>query len=60
VWPAGFLPLKAAQAFSDFALTHRTNVIGYLATTWDETSIANSPNWPPIKEILPQWVKPKK
>ena len=55
VWPAGFLPLKAAQKFSDFALAQRTNVIGYLATTWNETSITNSPNWPPIKAILPRW-----
>jgi hypothetical protein len=55
VWPAGFLPLKAAQQLSDFALAQRTNCLGYLATTWDETSITNSPNWPPIKEILPRW-----
>ena len=55
VWPAGFLPLKSAEAFSNYALTQRTNVIGYLATTWTETSITNSPNWPPIKEILPRW-----
>lgn len=55
VWPAGFLPLKAANQFSDFALAQRSQVIGYLATTWNETSITNSPNWPPIKELLPRW-----
>ncbi len=50
------MPLKAAQQFSDFALAHRTNsVVGYLATTWNETRIANAPNWPPIREILPRW-----
>jgi hypothetical protein len=56
VWPAGFLPLKAAQAFSDFS-RRQTNdlVVGWLATTWNETSISNAPNWPPIKEILPRW-----
>ncbi len=56
VWPAGFLPLKAASAFSDFS-QQQTNalVIGWLATTWNETSITNSPNWPPIKEIIPRW-----
>jgi hypothetical protein len=60
VWPSGFMPLKAALAFSDFSQSHQTNVIGYLATTWNETSITNSPNWPPIKEILPRWITPKK
>ncbi len=55
VWPAGFLPLKAARQLSDFSLAQRANVIGYLATTWNETGMTNSPNWPPIKEILPQW-----
>jgi hypothetical protein len=57
VWPAGFLPLKAAKQFSDFSLAQKTNVVGYLATTWNETSITNAPNWPPIKEILPRWKK---
>jgi hypothetical protein len=61
VWPSGFLPLKAAEAFSDFS-QQQTNalVIGWLATTWNETSIADSPNWPPIREILPRWRAPKK
>jgi hypothetical protein len=61
VWPAGFLPLKAAQAFSDFS-QQRTNalVLGWLATTWNETSINNSPDWPPIKEIIPRWHEPAK
>ena len=58
VWPAGFLPLKAARAFSDYAQAHPTNVIGYLATTWTTTNIANMPEWPPIKEILPRWENP--
>ena len=57
VWPSGFLPLKAAQQLSEFSLTQRTNVVGYLATTWNQTSITNAPEWPPIKEILPQWRK---
>lgn len=56
VWPAGFLPLKATRAFSDYSFGQKTNaVIGYLCTTWNETSISNSPDWPPIKEILPRW-----
>jgi hypothetical protein len=57
VWPAGFLPLKAAQALSDYSRMQGTNVIGYLATTWNMTSITNAPRWPPIREILPQWGK---
>jgi hypothetical protein len=61
VWPSGFLPLKAALAFSDFS-QQQTNalVIGWLATTWNETSITNSPNWPPIKEIISRWREVKK
>ena len=56
VWPTGFQPLNAARQLSDFARAGGiTNVIGYLATTWNETSVTNSPNWPPIKEILPDW-----
>jgi len=58
IWPSGFLPLKASRAFSDYAQAHPTNVIGYLATTWNTTSISNAPQWPPIKEILPLWKKP--
>jgi len=59
VWPAGFMPLKAAQAFSDFS-QRQTNalILGWLATTWNETSITNSPDWPPIREILPRWRSP--
>ena len=55
VWPAGFQPLKAAAQLNDFALAHRTEVLGYLATTWNETSIARSPDWPPIRDLLPRW-----
>ncbi len=56
VWPAGFEPLAASRAFSYFARADMSgHVVGFLATTWNETSIANSPDWPPIKEILPLW-----
>lgn len=58
VWPAGFQPVGAARALSDFAKGQQDErVIGYLATTWNETKITNAPSWPPIKEILPGWVK---
>jgi len=56
VWPAGFMPVRAARAFSDFSQQQSNHlVLGWLATTWNETSITNSPEWPPIKEILPRW-----
>lgn len=55
VWPAGFMPLQAAEQLSDCAQAQGTNVVGYLATTWNETSITNAPEWPPIKDILPRW-----
>ena len=58
VWPAGFQPVGAARALSDFAKGQQDErVIGYLATTWNETKITNAPSWPPIKEILPGWRK---
>ena len=55
IWPSGFTPVKASQSFSDYAHSHGSNVIGYLATTWNQTTISNSPNWPPIRDILPSW-----
>jgi hypothetical protein len=55
VWPAGFLPLKAVEQLRDYSLAHRPQVMGYLATTWNETDVAHSPDWPPIKDILPRW-----
>jgi hypothetical protein len=56
VWPTGFMPVKAAAQLSEFALARRTNnVVGYLATTWNETSIPNATNWPPIRDTLPRW-----
>lgn len=58
VWPAGFQPVGAARALSEFAKAQRNeSVIGYLATTWNETKITNAAAWPPIKDILPGWKK---
>lgn len=56
VWPSGWQPLAANQAFS--AYSHSLNnkrVLGYLCTTWGKTTIAEAADWPPIKEVLPQW-----
>lgn len=56
VWPAGFLPLSAAAQFSAFARAQNNpRVLGWLATTWNETRITNAPAWPPIQQILPRW-----
>lgn len=56
VWPSGFKPLKTAQHLSTWAYMNRTNnVLGYLATTWNDTAITNAHQYPPIKVILPQW-----
>jgi len=59
VWPGGFQPLGATRAFSDFARAQKNEkVLGYLATTWNETSITNSPNWLPIREVMRDWTRP--
>ena len=56
VWPAGFQPLTATKAFSDFARRQKSDlIIGYLCTTWNETRITNAAAWPPILEILRDW-----
>jgi len=56
VWPSGFMPLKAAAAFSDFSMAQTNReIIGWLVTTWNATNITHLPDWPPLKEILPRW-----
>ena len=58
VWPTGFMPLESASMFSDFSQQQtNTLVLGWLATTRNQTSITNLPDWPPIKEIIPRWRK---
>ena len=62
VWPSGFQPLDATQAFSQFSLEQRQNhprVLGYLCTTWSKSRVADLATWPPIIEILPAWKGPK-
>lgn len=59
VWPSGFRPLDATEAFSQFSLEqreHNKDVIGYLCTTWSEVrSNSDLGTWPPITKILPEW-----
>ncbi|MDE3066618.1 MAG: family 20 glycosylhydrolase [Verrucomicrobiota bacterium] len=58
VWPSGFQPLAATEAFSRFSLEQRRRnkrVLGYLCTTWNKATPASAGDWPPITEILPNW-----
>lgn len=56
VWPSGWQPLEAAQAFSRFAAQQKNpRMVGYLCTTWGKVKIAEAAEWPPLKEVLAQW-----
>jgi hypothetical protein len=56
VWPSGWQPLEATQAFSAFA-RRQTNprLLGYLCTTWGKVKIPDAAEWPPIAQVLPDW-----
>lgn len=56
VWPSGWQPLEATQAFSAYAHSQKNrNMLGYLCTTWGKVSVQNAADWPPITEVLPTW-----
>ncbi len=56
VWPSGWQPLEAAQAFSAFAKTQKNErMLGYLGTTWGKVKIPEMAEWPPIMQVLHQW-----
>ena len=58
VWPAGFQPLQATRAFSDYSRQFRatnSNVVGYLCTTWSSGKPETVADWPPVVEILKDW-----
>jgi N-acetyl-beta-hexosaminidase len=55
VLPSGWQPLEATKAFSTFALTQKPRVQGYLCTTWGKARIQDAADWPPIKDVLPDW-----
>lgn len=60
VWPSGFQPVAASRAFSDFSRAQKSPLLlGYLCTTWNEMRIVNAAEWPPIKEILADWLQPQ-
>ncbi len=70
VWPSGWQPLAASQAFSSFVHSFRPSsdsqsstpgvkdnprMLGYLCTTWGKVGIPALADWPPINEVLPAW-----
>jgi hypothetical protein len=58
VWPSGWQPLEASQAFSQFSLKERAQnkkVVGYLCTTWGKVKIPDAADWPPLKDVLSGW-----
>ena len=58
VWPAGFRPLEACKALSDFTKAQRAQnprVVGYLATTWSMGKPGTVADWPPVMEIFKDW-----
>ncbi len=58
VWPAGFRSLEAAKALSDYARQERAQnprVVGYLCTTWSLGKPLTIADWPPVRDILPDW-----
>ncbi|HEV2693168.1 MAG TPA: family 20 glycosylhydrolase, partial [Verrucomicrobiae bacterium] len=58
VWPAGFRPVEAAKALSDYSQKMRAKnprVVGYLATTWSMGKPETVAEWPPVKQILQDW-----
>lgn len=61
VWPAGFQPLEATKAFSDYSRKLRAQnprVVGYLCTTWSSGKPETVGDWPPLVEILKDWKNP--
>ncbi len=58
VWPAGFRPLEACKALSDFTKSQRAQnprVVGYLATTWSMGKPETVADWPPVLETFKDW-----
>jgi glycosyl hydrolase family 20 len=56
VWPSGWQPLEASQAFSRFAAKQKDpKLLGYLCTTWGKVKIRDAADWPPVNEVLKEW-----
>ena len=55
VWPSGWQPFEAAKALSDFVISQKPSVQGYLCTTWGKAKIRNAADTPPVRDILKDW-----
>jgi hypothetical protein len=56
VWPSGWQPLEATEAFSAFSRQQKNpRLVGYLCTTWGKVKVPDLAQWPPITEVLPKW-----
>ena len=56
VWPSGWQPLEASQAFSRFAAQQKNpRMLGYLCTTWGKVKIRDAAQWPPLTNVLSEW-----
>lgn len=58
VWPAGFRPIEACKALSDYTQAQRAQnprVVGYLATTWSAGKPETVAEFPPVVEIFKDW-----
>lgn len=58
VWPCGWQPLSATEAFSAYSKQQREQnprVIGYLCSVWGKVKIPDVADWPPVKEPLRDW-----
>jgi hypothetical protein len=56
VWPSGWQPTEAAEAFSAFARREKKDrLLGYLCTTWGKVKIRDLDGWPPLTKPLQEW-----
>jgi Glycosyl hydrolase family 20, catalytic domain len=56
VWPSGWQPLEATEAFSAFSRQQKNaRLVGYLCTTWGKVKVQDLAEWPPLTRVLPQW-----
>lgn len=56
VWPSGWQPLDATEAFSGYAAQQKNpSIVGYLCTTWGKVKIKDAADWPCLVEPLKKW-----
>jgi hypothetical protein len=60
VWPSGWQPVEAAEAFSAFSRREKNpRLLGYLCTTWGKVKIRDLDAWPPLIKPLQEWNEKK-